>query len=156
MSEHVGEIGKPPVEIVPEEIKQEATTDTYTSLSRSEFVLIPSSEIQAGLEDMTDRVSGPELIAPLPQDGEPGEVSMNGRRNAEDIVSSVTQVLSDALNPLAAQTEVFPATAEKKEVSAMGEQNDTNKASKTGGSTRKSIDDMPREISDRILQEVRL
>ncbi|KAI5845058.1 hypothetical protein DFP73DRAFT_526522 [Morchella snyderi] len=155
MSEHVGEIRKPPVEVAPEEIKQEVTTDIYPSLSRSEFVLIPSSGIQAGLEvDMTQRVSGLDLITPLPQDGEPDDVSTNGRRNAEDIVSSVTQVLSDALNPLAAQTEVFPTTTEKKVVSAMGGQNNTNKASKTGGSTKR-IDDMPREISDRILQEIR-
>lgn len=139
------------VEVVTEEVKNETATNPHRSATtRDESLLTPSSDLQETLEDTSSEDLGVE-IPPLPSN-ELHDASPDDKEKMEQKATSTTATEDAASISVSAQDSL---TTETKTTSTTGTQNEVKERVKTGSLTKITIVDLPPEISDKIMQEVR-
>lgn len=156
----LGEVTKlAPAEAVAEEIKHETVTNSHLlAITSAESLPVISSDPQETLETTDNEGLDVEIQEPLPPANEQlhDASSDDGEKGEQSTTPTTTAAPSpNTLNACIPGQDEKPALAEKKAASTIGTQNETKEQPKVRSSTKKTIVDLPPEIMEKIMQQVR-
>lgn len=138
-------------EAITEEIKHEAVADCHCpGITRAGPIPIPDSESQESLESTGTECLSFDIIPP--PDHQLHGVALNDGEKVEQAAASAVPDTTDAGE---LHDEELTISARGEGASTVATQSGTKERLKVGSLTKASIIDLPREISDKIVQEVR-